>query len=122
MIVRIQLRHGRPLRNARGKNRHLALAAGALLIPAALMAYVMGFWGLTSEIGLSQGFAIRGFFSHWLLWFVVAAALHVAASVLNRYGRGGELHLPRLLTFRVGAMPPPSGPGSRSNDPRAKAS
>lgn len=105
MIVRIHLRRGNPLRKARGKNRHLALASGALLIPASLMAYVLGFWSLASDLGLTNEFAIRGLFSHWQIWIVTAVVLHVAAGVLNRYGRGGEFHLPSALTFRFGAVP-----------------
>ncbi len=102
MIVRIKFRPGRALRKATGKNRHLALAGGALLIPVALMAYVMGFWRLASDIGVTQEFAVRGLFSHWQLWIVTAVTLHITASVLNRYGRGGDFHLaPRAdLPFR----------------------
>jgi len=122
MIVRIKFRPGRSFRRAPGKNRHLALAGGALLIPVALMAYVMGFWRLASDIGVTQEFAVRGLFSHWQLWIVAAVSLHVAATVLNRYGRGGDFHLPRALTFRFGPMTPPQDPDPRSKAPRAKAS
>jgi hypothetical protein len=122
MIVRIKFRPGRALRKAPGKNRHLALAGGALLIPVALMAYVMGFWRLASDIGVTQEFAVRGLFSHWQLWIVAAVSLHVGATVLNRYGRGGDFHLPRALTFRFGAMTPPQDPESPSKAPRAKVS
>ena len=123
MIVRIHLRQGRGLRKTRGKNRHLALAGGALLIPASLMAYVLGFWRLSSDIGVTKEFAIRGVFSHWQIWIGAAVALQVAASVLNRYGRGGEFHLPRALTFRFGAAPePPADPAGGSNTRSAKAS
>lgn len=123
MIVRIHFRHGHPLRRTRGKNRQLALASGALLIPAALMAYVLGFWRLASDIGVTNEFAIRGLFSHWQLWIVTAVALHVAAGVLNRYGRGGEFHLPSALTFRFGAVPEQSAdPADQPDAPRAKAS
>jgi hypothetical protein len=123
MIVRIQLRQGHPLRRTRGKNRQLALACGALLIPAALMAYVLGFWRLASDIGVTKEFAIRGLFSHWQLWIVAAVVLHVAAGVLSRYGRGGEFHLPSALTFRFGGEPElPSDPAAEPDDRRAKAS
>jgi hypothetical protein len=128
MIVRIQFRTGRHLRKTPGKNRHLALACGALLIPASLMAYVLGFWRLTSDIGVTKEFAIRGLFSHWQVWIVTAVTLQVAASVLNRYGRGGEFHLPRALAFRFGAVSPPppdpgnGDPGRRPSAPAAKAS
>ena len=37
MIVRIQLRQGRPLGRTRGKNRHFALAFGALLIAMTIL-------------------------------------------------------------------------------------
>ena len=123
MIVRIQLRHGHPLRRTRGKNRQLALASGALLIPAALMAYVLGFWRLTSDIGVTNEFAIRGLFSHWQIWIVTAVVLHIAAGVLTRYGRGGEFHLPSALTFRFGAAPEQrSDPADQPDAPSAKAS
>lgn len=123
MIVRIHLRYGHPLRRTRGKNRQLALASGALLIPAALMAYVLGFWRLASDLGVTNEFAIRGLFSHWQIWIVTAGVLHVAAGVLNRYGRGGEFHLPSALTFRFGAVPEePSDPADQAAARSAKAS
>ena len=123
MIVRIHLRQGHPLRKTRGKNRQLALACGALLIPAALMAYVLGFWRLASDIGVTNEFAIHGLFSHWQLWIVTAVVLHVAAGVLSRYGRGGEFHLPSALAFRFGAAPEePSDPADRPEARSAKAS
>jgi len=115
MIVRIQLGQGRGPRKSAGKNRHLALAAGALLIPAALMAYVLGFWRLASDIGVTREFAIGGLFSHWQIWIFMAAVLHIAATVLNRYGRGGQFHLPNALTIHFGARGPSDGA-------RAKAS
>ena len=101
MKVRIRLATGRPLQRKRGKNRHLALAVGALLIPASLMAYVLGFWGLASDIGVAGPFGFHGVFSHWQLWMAVAVSLHVIASIFNRYGRGGELEVPRVLTPRI---------------------
>lgn len=123
MIVRIHLRQGHPLRRTRGKNRRLALACGALLIPASLMAYVLGFWRLASDLGVTGEFAIRGLFSHWQLWIVTAVVLHVAAGVLSRYGRGGEFHLPSALSFRFGVGPEqPPDPADRQDVPRAKAS
>ena len=122
MIVRIHFREGQRLRKTSGKNRRLALASSALLIPVALMAYVMGFWRLASDIGMTGEFAIHGLFSHWQIWIVTAVTLQIAASVLTRYGRGGEFHLPRALTFHFGAAPPPARPGSPSSAQSAKAS
>ena len=105
MKLRIRLGTGPPIQRKRGKNRQLASVGGALLIPAALMAYVLGFWRLASDIGMAGEFGIRGMFSHWQLWMALAVFLHLAASILNRYGRSGELQvppvlLPRILPFR----------------------
>ena len=100
MIVRIQLGQGRGLRNTPGKNRHVALAGAALLAPVSLMAYVLGLWRLSSDLGMTREFGLGGVLSHWQVWIAAGAALHVAATVLNRYGRGGEMHLPRVLALR----------------------
>jgi hypothetical protein len=100
MIVRIQLGQGRGVRNVPGKNRHLAFACAALLAPASLMAYVLGFWRLSSDLGMTREFGLAGILSHWQVWIAFGVTLHIAAFVLNRYGRGGEMHLPRVLTFR----------------------
>jgi hypothetical protein len=101
MKIRIRFNIGPPIQRKRGKNRQLALAGGALLIPAALMAYVLGFWGLAADIGLVGEFGIRGMFSHWQLWMALAVMLHLSASILNRYGRGGELQVPPVLLPRI---------------------
>ena len=74
MIVRVHIPQGQALRKARGKNRQLALACGALLIPASLMAYVLGFWRLSSDIGMTREFAIHGLFSHWQIWIASSRA------------------------------------------------
>jgi hypothetical protein len=101
MIARIRLPQGRPIRRTSGKNRHVALALSALLIPAALMAYVLGFWRLASDIGIAGEFGITGAFSHWQIWIGMAVVLHLASSSLSRYGRGGDLQVPRILQFRT---------------------
>lgn len=111
MILRVRLQQGRPIQRKHGKNRHVALAFGALLIPAALMAYVLGFWRLASDMGLAGAFGITGLFSHWQIWIALAALLHLSASMLNKYGRGGDLQMPRVLTFPIfsarNRKPPP---------------
>ena len=98
MKVRFRFREGRRVSRRRGKNRRLAAAVGALLIPMALMAYVLGLWRLASDLGVAGEFAITGLFSHWQVWIAVALALSFAASALNRYGRGGELEEARVAT------------------------
>jgi hypothetical protein len=100
MMVRIKLQAGRPVQRKVGKNRQVASAIGTLLVPVALMAYVLGVWRLASDLGMAGEFAISGLFSHWQIWVAIAAALHIASSSLNRYGRGGTLKGPRLLHFR----------------------
>ncbi len=123
MIVRIKFGRGPVPGNAQGKNRGLALALAALLVPASLMAYIVGFWRLTSDIGMTREFAIGGVFSHWQIWIAAAVVLHMAVYALNRYGRDGEFHLPRVLHVRFkDAAPPPKGPSSHEGAPRAKAS
>ena len=124
MIVRINLGQGRPVRNAAGKNRHPALACAALLAPMSLMAYVLGLWGLTSDLGVTREFAIGGVLSHWQIWIAAGVTLHIAAYVLNRYGRGGELHLPRALSFRFAQSEleqPRSAPADPAVDPHDAA-
>jgi hypothetical protein len=109
MMVRIKFSQGRPIQQKDGKNRQVASAIGTLLIPASLMAYVLGIWRLASDLGMAGEFAITGLFSHWQVWIAVAVAIHLASSSLARYGRGGTLKGPRLLHFRPpvdGSQPP----------------
>jgi hypothetical protein len=102
MMVRIKLRQGPPIQRKAGKNRQVASAIGTLLMPAVLMAYVLGVWRLASDLGMAGEFTITGLFSHWQVWIAVAALLHIGSASLNRYGRGGTLKGPRLLHFRSG--------------------
>ena len=53
MIVKIRFPEGRRRNPKVGSNRELAAAFGALLVPASLMAYSLGFWRLASDIGLA---------------------------------------------------------------------
>ncbi len=78
----------------------MASAIGTLLIPVALMAYVLGAWRLASDLGMAGEFAISGLFSHWQVWIALAAGLTLVSASLNRYGRGGTLKGPKLLHFR----------------------
>lgn len=91
MIVRIRFPHGRPFQNRRGKNKELSAALGALLVPASLMAYSLGFWRLASDMGLAGQFDITGLFSHWQLWIGLGVVLHATAITLNRHARGADL-------------------------------
>jgi hypothetical protein len=99
MIVRIRLTPVHRVSRKVGKNRHLALAVGGLLTPAAVLAYVLAAWCLAADLGVAGSFAIRGVFSHWQLWIAGAVLLSAAAFSLNRYADAGEF--PRLLGFRA---------------------
>jgi hypothetical protein len=97
MIVRIRLNKGRSVSRQRGKNRMVALGAGALLAPATLMAYVLGFWRLLSDIGVLKAFPIeQGLFSHWQVWLPFAGLLHYVTVKLEHYGRDGAFRWPKL--------------------------
>lgn len=118
MIVKIRFPQGRRLQQRRGTNRELSAAFGALLVPASLMAYALGFWRLASDIGLAGQFDLTGTFSHWQLWIGLGVILHAASIVLSRYGRGGHLELPHVLAtlpgrrgHDTGELEPFSSPG-----------
>ena len=106
MIVRVKLRKGPALVRNRRKNTQLALAAGALLYPISLMAYVLGFWRLAADMSLVGEFAMHGAFSHWQIWVAMGAFLHAAAVLLSRYGRGVEM--PNFPALRFGRPGPES--------------
>jgi hypothetical protein len=89
MVVRIRLDSGTTrVRQKRRKNRHVALATAALLVPVAVMAYVLVLWRLAADLTLAGQFPIsNGLFSHWQVWLTLAASLHFVAVILNRYGK-----------------------------------
>src|ERR1700722_1139598 len=100
MVLRIRLQQGRPIQRKRtGKNRHVASAIGSLLAPVILMAYVLGFWRLASDMGLAGEFPFSGLFSHWQVWIPLGAIVHIGSSVLKKYGQGEEVVVPKILTL-----------------------
>jgi hypothetical protein len=121
MIVKIRFPQGRRLQHRRGSNRAVSAALGALLVPASLMAYSLGFWRLASDMGLAGQFDITGTFSHWQVWIGLGVILHTAAIILNRHGRGGDLELPQVFEALpgrhgqdTGELEPFSTPGARA--------
>ena len=91
MVVRIRFARGAKVGKKRRKNRRLALALGALLTPATLMACVLAFWRIAADLSWTNTFAISsGLFSHWQVWMVAAALLHFCSRALTRYGNGGD--------------------------------
>src|SRR5689334_15434430 len=92
MVVRIRFAQGPKLGARRPERaRQTALAAAALLTPAALIASVLGVWRIAADLKYASSFAIpSGFFSHWQVWLAGAGLLQLCSRVLNRYGRGGD--------------------------------
>ena len=88
MLVRIRLRSGPHVQPTGRKNQHAALALASLLTPAAVMADVLAGWRIAADLNIARQFPIsEGFYSHWQVWVVAAAVLHVSAILLNRYGK-----------------------------------
>ena len=55
----------------------------ALVTPSAVIAFVMGLWRLTADLGWTETFPIAsGFFSHWIVWIALAIGLKFGATVL----------------------------------------
>jgi len=91
MVVRIRFGKGPKVRRKRGKNQRIALAAAALLTPAALTACVLALWRIAADLNWASSFAIpTGIFSHWQVWLGAAVALQFCSRVLNRYGKGRD--------------------------------
>jgi hypothetical protein len=88
MVVRIRFRRGPQVGRKGPKNRRVALAAGGLLTPGAVMAMALGFWRLAADLKWTDTFAIPdGLFSHWQVWMATAAILQFCSSLLSRYAR-----------------------------------
>jgi hypothetical protein len=84
-------RRSHPWDRAQGRNRRLALLAGALFTPAAVAAWVLALWRIAADLNWANGFAIpSGLFSHWQVWFAAGLLLQLCSRVLNRYGKGGD--------------------------------
>jgi len=91
MVIRIRFGPGPKVAKKRRKNRRAALALGALLAPAAVMALALGCWRIAADLSWTSSFAIpSGFFSHWQVWLGAAAALQLCSRILNRYGKDGD--------------------------------
>ena len=91
MVVRIRLGNGPKVSRKRGKNQRMALAAAAMLTPAALTAGVLGLWRIAADLNWTNGFAFpSGVFSHWQVWLGAAVALQWCSRFLNRYGKGRD--------------------------------
>ena len=55
----------------------------ALLTPAAVVAFVLGLWRVSADLGWTEEFLIsNGFFSHWQVWIALAVGLQASATWL----------------------------------------
>ena len=91
MLVRI--RFGKPAKVGKQhrKNQRFALALGAIMTPAALMALALAVWRVAADLNWAKSFAISsGPFSHWQVWLGAAILLQLASRALNRYGSDGD--------------------------------
>lgn len=105
MKVRIRFEVGPQIRKTAGKNRHLASAMGALLIPVTLMAFVLFAWRLSSDLGLTTEFPIQdGLWSHWQVWLGLGLLSQLGTVLLNRYGKSGETGFTDLVTRALGGF------------------
>jgi len=92
MKVRLRLRGVPRFAHLRRRLRRAALGLAALMIPASLAAYALGFWRIAADLNLTGQFAIsQGLFSHWQVWIALGAAIQGAALSLSRYGRRSDL-------------------------------
>lgn len=88
MQVRVKINYAASLRKAHSFNWQLARGTAALLVPASVMAFVLGGWRLGADLNLTGKFAIsQGLFSHWQVWLALGAGMQVVSAVLTRYAR-----------------------------------
>lgn len=63
----------------------LAQALTQLLNPASVLALALGVWGLGSDFGVANSFAVAdGPFAHWQTWVAVAGAIQFANHWLRK--------------------------------------
>ena len=57
----------------------------ALMGPAVLSGYAFAAWSLADNLGWTDTFVVRhGALSNWLIWFIIAGLINLAASILKR--------------------------------------
>jgi hypothetical protein len=90
--MRVRIRFGKSTRlGSRGRNQRLALLAGSLLAPAAVMAWVLAWWRIAADLRWTNGFAISaGLFSYWQVWVAAGVVLQLCSRMLNRYGKSPD--------------------------------
>jgi hypothetical protein len=62
--------------------------AGIFLTPVAVLAFVLGAWRLSADLGWTGEFFISdGLLSHWQVWMALGFAAQLAGSALTRAAR-----------------------------------
>lgn len=113
MKVRIRFELGPKVKRAAegvtpAKNRHVASAMGALLVPVTVMAFVFFAWRLSSDLGLTTEFPIDGgLFSHWQVWLGLALVSQLGTILLSRYGKSGETGFSDIVVRLLGDLARP---------------
>ncbi len=94
MLVRIRM--GRPEAGYAPQFQEIALACASLLVPSALLAFTLAIWNIAADLRWTSQFIVSaGIFSHWQVWFCVAALLLLFARLLDHYGAGLEQYRDR---------------------------
>ncbi len=84
MTLHIRFPQGRLVKRHRAKGRELAIATTSLITPVCVMAYVLAFWRLATDVGVARESGPQGFFGHWQLWIALAVGLQLTARSLSR--------------------------------------
>jgi hypothetical protein len=91
MRVVIQLKQGPIPTHRPGVARRVALAAGVILQPIALMAATLACWRLADIADLAVDFAVlEGPFSNWETWGGLAGLFLLTSMLRNQYGKRGR--------------------------------
>jgi hypothetical protein len=84
MNVRIRFPQGRQISRYGTRHREVAAAAGSLITPTCVMAYVLAVWRLAADLGIAAGSGMQGLFSHWQLWMMLGLGLQFGGRKINR--------------------------------------
>lgn len=89
MLVRIRV--SRRTAGCAPHSQEVALACASLLVPSALLAFTLAIWNIAAGLRWASPFIVAtGVFSHWQVWFCIAAVLLLLARLLDRYGASLE--------------------------------
>ena len=84
MNVRIKFPQGQRIYKYGMRHREVAAAAGSLITPTCVMAYVLAAWRLGADLGIAAGSGMQGLFSHWQLWMMLGLGLQFGGRKINR--------------------------------------